>query len=67
MHETEILEDKVGQVKQTNEEMKQKIGNPKHQQDNQTSFMTQQIGKCNQASSSFSITMTVRRQVTKWS
>ena len=42
-HEIEILEDKVGQLKRTNKEMKQKIDTLQHQQDNQTNLMTQQI------------------------
>ena len=42
-HEIEILEDKVGQLKQTNKEMKQKIGTLLHQQNNQTNLMNQQI------------------------
>ena len=42
-HEIEILEDKVGQLKRTNKEMKQKIVTLQHQQDDQTNLMTQQI------------------------
>ena len=42
-HDIEILEDKVGQLKQTRKEMKQKIGNLQHQQDNQTNLITQEI------------------------
>ena len=42
-HEIEILEDKVGQLKRTNKEMKQKIVTLKHQQDDQINLMTQQI------------------------
>ena len=42
-HEIEILEDKVGQLKRTNKEMKRKIVTLQHQQDDQTNLMTQQI------------------------
>ena len=42
-HEIEILEDKVGQLKRTNKEMKQKIDTVQHQQDDKTNLMTQQI------------------------
>ena len=42
-HEIEILEDKVGQLKRTNKEMKQTIVTLKHQQDDQINLMTQQI------------------------
>ena len=42
-HEIEILEDKVGQLKRTNEEMKRKIVTLQHQQDDQTILMTQQF------------------------
>ena len=43
LHEIERLKDKVGQLRRTNKEMKQKIGTLQHQQDNQTNLMTQQI------------------------
>ena len=42
-YETEILEDKVGQLKRTNKEMKRKIVTLQHQQDDQTNLMIQQI------------------------
>ena len=42
-HETEILEDKVEQLKRTNKKVKQKIVTLQHQQDDQTNLMTQQI------------------------
>ena len=42
-HETEILEDKVGQLQRTNKEMKRKIVSLQYQQDGQTNLMTQQI------------------------
>ena len=42
-HEIEILEDKVGQLRWTNKEIKRKIVTLQHQQDDQTSLMTQQI------------------------
>ena len=42
-HEIEILEDKVGELKRTNEEMKRKIVTLQHQQDDQTILMTKQI------------------------
>ena len=42
-YETEILEDKVGQLKRTNKEMKRKIVTLQHQQDDQINLMTQQI------------------------
>ena len=41
--EIEILEDKVGQLKKTNKEMKRTIVTLQHQQDDQTNLMTQQI------------------------
>ena len=41
-HEIEILEDKVGQLKRTNTEMKRKIVALQYQQDDQTNLMTQQ-------------------------
>ena len=40
-HETERLEDKVGQLKRTNKKMKQKSITLQHQQDDQTNLMTQ--------------------------
>ena len=42
-HEIEIHEDKVGQLKRTNKEMKRKIVTLQHQHDDQTNLMTQQI------------------------
>ena len=42
-HEIEILKDKVGELKRTNEEMKRKIVTLQHQQDDQTILMTKQI------------------------
>ena len=42
-HDTEILEDKVGQLKRTNKEMKRKIDTLQHQQDVQTNLITRQI------------------------
>ena len=42
-HEIEILEDKLGQLKRTNKEMKRKIVTLQRQQDDQTNLMTQQI------------------------
>ena len=68
--EIEIQEDKVGQLKRTSKEMKQKIGSLQHQQNSQTNLMTQQIEiqmEINQTSSSFSTELKVRRQVVKWS
>ena len=70
IHEIEILEDKVGQLKRTNKEMKRKIVTLQYQQDDQTNLMTNKLnfkGQCNQTSSSFSTVMKVRRQVAKWS
>ena len=42
-HGIEILEDRLGQLKRTNKEMKRKIVTLKHQQDDQTNLITQQI------------------------
>ena len=42
-HDTEILEDKVGQLKRTNKGMKWKIDTLQHQQDDQTNLITWQI------------------------
>ena len=70
LHGIETLKDKVGQLRRTNKEMKQKIGTLQHQQDNQTNLMTQQIEiqrEVSQTSRSFFTVMKVRRQVRKWS
>ena len=42
-HGIEILEDRLGQLKRTNKEMKRKIVTLQHQQDDQTNLITQQI------------------------
>ena len=42
-HGIEILEDRLGQLKITNKEMKRKIVTLQHQQDDQTNLITQQI------------------------
>ena len=41
-HEIEILEDKVGQLRRSNKEMKRKIVTLQRQKDNQTNLITQQ-------------------------
>ena len=71
-NEIEILEDKVGQLKWKNKEMKRKIVTLQHQQVNQINLMTQQIEiqremRSDILHSSFSTVMKVRRQVAKWS